>query len=78
MLDELEEILRDILQDPKLLTPHYAGLIKGSQSFVWSSQGIYWDMLRKPKLKKSTFFGRVGIVAAVALNAETRQKDPLN
>lgn len=35
-------------------------------------------MLRKPKLKKSTFFGRVGIVAAVALNAETRQKDPLN
>ena len=78
MLDKLEEILRDILQDPKLLTPHYAGLIKGSQSFVRSSQGIYRDMLRKPKLKKSTFFGRVGIGAAVTLNAETRQKDPLN
>ena len=54
-LNKLEDILRDILENSKLLTPHEAGSIKESSSYVRSSQGIYRDMLQKPKLKKTAY-----------------------
>ena len=56
-LDRVEEDLRDILEDLKLVAPHEAGLIKESPHYVRSSKGIFRGMLPKPKLKKSTSSG---------------------
>ena len=52
-LDKLEEDLRDIVEDLKLQTPHDAGLINESFSYVRSlpKQGIYRDPLPKHKIK---------------------------
>ena len=51
-LDKLADILGNILENPKLLAPYKAGLIKESLSYVRSSQGLYRDILGKSKLKK--------------------------
>ena len=81
-LDKLEEDLRDIVEDLKLQTPHDAGLIKESFSYVRSlpKQGIYRDPLPKHKIKTLHYLEElVGIGAekgrtALALNIKDTPK----
>lgn len=80
-LDKLADILGNILENPKLLAPYKAGLIKESLSYVRSSQGLYRDILGKSKLKKLALSWKRGIraemkQAAVTLNIRGSPKRP--
>ena len=65
VFDKLEEDLRDILEDLKLNAPTENGLVKETLSSVRSSpkKGIFRYCLPKPRQRKSSLTGRVGIGA---------------